>query len=368
MQTTPSLFPGINRLGLVLSGGGSRSAYQIGVLRAFERTFGQDANRFSVVVGSSLGSINGLLFAAGLKHGIGQALDVLEKLWLERTFRNTFAGSPSRSFIKAVRVAMLRYHMPGPDATEMAIFNPEPLRIAIDNALSDFGSLHPDRRAPFLEAVAIMATIEGDTRKPLLIASTKHAIDARMLNGAAFSVTYVDELTAKHGLASAALPSVLPPVDLSLRSKQVKLVDGGICDNVPVDPAMRLGAEALIVIDSSGRRWWFTHHNKAFDTRPTWEVPAPESTFCIRPMGMAECINQQALGQLLKAAVGRSSKDFIQSLGATWPIFKILKHKMGEDFAYEIMSYVALHPEYARALIENGYNEGMAVFKSFIKA
>ena len=81
----------------------------------------------------------------------------------------------------------------------------------------------------------------------------------------------------------------------------------------------------------------------------------PPETFIVR------C--QKPLGPLLKKATGSSTSTFIQSVGPTWPLFKLLKSKLGEDVAYEAMSYVALHPEYSRALIERGYNETLAVLR-----
>jgi hypothetical protein len=40
-----------------------------------------------------------------------------------------------------------------------------------------------------------------------------------------------------------------------------------------------------------------------------------------------------------------------------WPLFSILKKKLGEEVAYESMTYVALDPEYLQGLIELGYSE-----------
>jgi hypothetical protein len=150
---------------------------------------------------------------------------------------------------------------------------------------------------------------------------------------------------------------VLPPVELNATEHDVRLVDGGISDNIPVDPAVRLGAERTITIDVSGRRWWFDRYGEPYDSRPEWELPARNQSYCLMPQESLELMPQAGLGTVLKQAVGRSTKDFISSLGPTWPIFRILKHKMGEELAYEVMSYVALHPEYVAALIELGYKE-----------
>ena len=82
------------------------------------------------------------------------------------------------------------------------------------------------------------------------------------------------------------------------------------------------------------------------------------------PKDSCELVNNFGLGEVLKQTVGRSTRDFIEALGPTWPIFKILKHRMGEKLAYEVMSYVALHPGYFEALIDIGYRETLTPLKN----
>jgi predicted acylesterase/phospholipase RssA len=135
------------------------------------------------------------------------------------------------------------------------------------------------------------------------------------------------------------------------------LVDGGISQNVPVDPAVRLGAHRVIVIDISGRSWWLDRYGEAHDTRPTWEVPAEAETFCLRPPETIVFKNKLPLGPLLKEAVGSSTTKFISAVGPVWPLFSLLRNKLGEEVAYETMSYVALDREYIQGLLERGFNE-----------
>ncbi len=175
--------------------------------------------------------------------------------------------------------------------------------------------------------------------------------------GASFEICYVNNLSAKHGFASAALPSVLPPVELDTEHGKVRLVDGGISQNLPVDPAVRLGAEKVILVDISGRDWWLKRYGESGDTRPTWEVAAGPSTFCLRPPDTFVARCQKPLGPLLKEAVGSSPRKFISAVGPIWPVFQLLKQKLGEEVAYEVMSYVALDPDYLAGLIERGYSE-----------
>jgi len=346
-------------LGIVMSGGGSRAAYQIGALKAVNETLANSQLKPNIVAGTSVGAINSIVFGNCLNLGATQAIELIESIWNNRSYRNTFGGSIPRSFMKAIQIAILRYSSPGPQASEISIFDPKPLQDEIDLLIKDTAGNYPE----YLDAIAVMTTLEGSQRKPLLLAQLNNKTKKHNMKGATFELVEIERLKASHGLASAALPSVLPAVDLDIEQKKVRLVDGGICDNVPVDPAVRLGADEVILIDSSGRRWWFDRYDEPHDTKPKWEVPAQDESFCLCPDRFIECRNLEGLGMLLKQATGSSTRSFIQALGPTWPIFKILKHKMGEELAYEVMSYVALDPQYTKALLERGYNETKKVLK-----
>lgn len=264
-------------------------------------------------------------------------------------------------------MAAIQYLSPGPNASAESVFDPTPLMNRVDHAIDNHGGLDPVKRHPDLHSVAVMTTVEGDRRKPLLFLSAQKRVAHDMLQGASFEVAYVTTLHAKHGFASAALPSVLPPVELDTENGKVRLVDGGISINVPVDPAARLGAQQVIVVDISGRHWWLDRYNEPHDTRPNWEVPSEMHSFCLRPPDTFLIRNSGSLGTILRHAVSRSTKKFMHAVGPVWPVFQLLKRKLGEELAYEVMSYVALDPDYIQGLIETGYNETMTLLKNKAK-
>lgn len=348
------------KTGVVLSGGGARAAYQVGALKALKPYLQNDSNPINIVNGSSIGAINGLLLASCIGQGIDAAVSELEGLWHERTFRNTFRGSPSGAFLRAIKMAVLQYMSPGPNPSADSIFDPTPLMQRVDGVIENYGGLAVEDRAPFLESVAVMTTVEGESRQPLLFLCSNQEIPEEFLHGASFEVCHFKTLTAKHGFASAALPSVLPPVEIDTDRGKVKLVDGGISQNVPIDPTVRLGAERVIAIDISGRDWWLTRYGEPQDKRPEWEIPAGLDTFCMRPPETFYMRPQQPLGPILKECVGKSTRKFISAVGPVWPVFTLLKNKLGEDVAYETMTYVALDADYLGALIETGYQETLA--------
>lgn len=358
-----SLEPNSSDIGIVLSGGGVRAAYQAGALKAVAQVLGKDLDNTSIVLGSSIGAVNGLVLAACLKKGMAYSVETLEELWRERTFSNTFSGSRTLAFLRAIRIATQQYLAPGPHGSKTSVLNPAPLEHRLNGVIHQEGGLRPENRAASLRAVGVMTTMEGSQRRPLLFLSSHHQLSEEELSGATFDVCYVQELNSRHGFASAALPSILPPVELDTDRGRVRLVDGGISQNIPVDPAVRLGAHRIVVIDISGRSWWLDQYGEAHDTRPSWEVPAGDDTFCLRPPETLTIRNPGALGGYLKQAVGSSRKRFMDACGALWPLFTLVKAKLGEEAAYEVMSYVALDPEYLNLLIEVGYHDTFSLLR-----
>ena len=53
----------------------------------------------------------------------------------------------------------------------------------------------------------------------------------------------------------------------------------------------------------------------------------------------------------------------MNACGALWPLFTLVKAKLGEDLAYEVMSYGALDPDYMNALMEQGYHDTVALLR-----
>ena len=101
--------------GIVLTGGGARAAYQVGVLRGISDIFPDWENPFQVIVGTSAGAINAVAMAGGspiFRHNISH----LEGLWSEiavnriyksqtlEIFRN-MSGVARRLFVKQMEGA-----------------------------------------------------------------------------------------------------------------------------------------------------------------------------------------------------------------------------------------------------------------------
>lgn len=346
-------------ISIVLSGGGSRAAYQVGAIKAlFEM---QPNVRVRMLFGSSVGAVNSVLLAAALRKKNHIAIKLVESMWKGRTFSNTFGGSISLTFVRSLRAAFFQYFSPGPSPTSLAIFDPTPLRQEIDEILFQLGGAtvedHPNR----LEAIGVMTTVERDNRHGMLLVNSLNTASEESMEGISYDIHYTNHLSSSHALASAALPYVLPPVEMELKGDKLKFVDGGIAENIPVDAAMRFGAKRVFTVNISGDRWWCDQLNHPYDKQEEWRTGSQEGSFCYLPSQHIELVNYKSFGDMLKESCGSNTRDFIKLFGPTWPIFRILRNKLGESMALEFMSYAVINKEFIEAAIETGYQEAKEV-------
>ena len=181
---------------VVLGGGGVLGAVQVGMLRALV-----DAGvRPDLVLGTSVGAINGAVLAAVPAEEVA---DRLETLWHSREAAEVFAAGT---------VARLRELARSRTAAHSAA----PLRRALVAQLGD--RRIEDLPVPFQ---CCAASIED---------AAEHWFDRGLAVPAV--------------LASAAVPGLLPPVEVGGRH----YLDGGLVDSIPLGRAVELGARRVFVL------------------------------------------------------------------------------------------------------------------------
>jgi len=124
--------------GLILTGGGARAAYQVGVLRGIARLAREYApgvvrTPFDVICGTSAGAINSLGMARGAQD-FTQATEALTELWAslhaDRVYRTDVGrvGASGTRWLTALAFGWLTGHTP------RALFDNTPLREQIGRA------------------------------------------------------------------------------------------------------------------------------------------------------------------------------------------------------------------------------------------
>jgi NTE family protein len=241
----PNPAPPQGDLAVMLTGGGARAAYQVGLLRGIARHFPR--TRFDVVTGVSAGAINAI-FLAARRGTLAEKVEKLAEMWLELQCNHVFhfdyrSMLPFRSALASI-FPKRRWTRPHGivDTSPLArllsrVFNArpgEPIRGILDNLRS--GDLH---------AVALM-TLDYSTGQSVRWVQGRNS---DLFEGPNRRSTAA-QLTIEHVLASAALPFIFPAVKIDNQWHG----DGGIRLAAPLSPAVHLGAQRIIAMSTGYQR------------------------------------------------------------------------------------------------------------------
>ncbi len=228
------------RIGLVLTGGGARGAYQAGTLRAVAEIASEIgiAQPFPIMTGLSAGAMNASYLAAyadDMLASTGRLVQIWNSLTTERVFR-TSSFSLFRSGLKMLLEALSRGYLVRHGAR--GLLDTSPLRDLIDSAPLRNIRQHIARGA--MDAIAVTAINYSD-------GSSKTFFDSREYVEPWVRVRRWSEktqITTDHIMASTAIPFLFPPSQVG----DCSYGDGGVRNHAPLSPAIRLGAEKLIVV------------------------------------------------------------------------------------------------------------------------
>ncbi len=233
------------RTALVLSGGGARGAYQVGVLRGLveQGLLAGDAPPIDVFVGSSAGSINATALAAWADD-LATGVERLERVWSgirpSHVYR-TDLGSLGRigfrwawdlSFGGATRRVQPK-----------ALLDTAPLRALLAEHVP-FARLEQTLASGRLGALALVAT-DLQTASGVIFLSAPPGTRTWTRRRWRIEPTTI---RVEHLLASSAIPIFFPSVEIAGRH----FGDGSIRNTAPLSPAINLGAERVLAIGVSG--------------------------------------------------------------------------------------------------------------------
>jgi NTE family protein len=245
---------------LLLTGGGARSAYQVGVLRAVADLLPRDApTPFRVVAGTSAGAIVAAHVAAYAAHYRLGAV-ALERVWrnfhVDHVFRTDTASmlrAGSRWLAAVLTVGRLASP---PDS----LFDNTPLRRLLERRI-DFDRVRAALVSGQLEALAISASGYGSAQSYVFYErrpGPAQGADAWPRGVAA-------QLGIDHLMASSAVPFLFPPV----RMHGEYFGDGAMRQVAPLSPAISLGADRLFVVGVRARHRRLAPAGEGVATRPS---------------------------------------------------------------------------------------------------
>lgn len=228
--------------GLILSGGGARAAYQVGVLAAIADLLPDAArNPFPVIVGTSAGAVNAVGLACGALQ-FGEAVRRLTTVWqgfhTHMVYRSDWPGV-LRQASRFVGHSLLGLGREVP----VALLDSSPLRELLAREL-DFSGIAAAVRHRQLRAVAVTA-FGYESGQAVTFYQGRATIDPWFRHR---RVGVPTRLGLDHLLASASIPLIFPPVKINREF----FGDGAVRQSAPISPALHLGASRVLVIGVSG--------------------------------------------------------------------------------------------------------------------
>lgn len=301
------------RIALVLAGGGARAAWAAGVLHYLGHVLaprlGTDL-RFDVITGTSAGAINGAMLASMVDdlptatsrlwdhwHGldIGQVYRIgARQLW--RVPRSILSDTSGRPW------------------GEVALADVTPLRRMLREGV-DWGRLHRIIRDGKLSAFSVTATELATSRSVVFVEGPEP--NSPVLDSTnPFFRPRLARIGPEHVLASAAIPLVFPPVKVGGRF----FLDGGLGMNTPLRPALRLGADRVLVLSLRHHRTMEESEaigRKHGGATPTWaQVVGKTMSAVLLDRSVHEVDKMERVNRLLDWGSDLFGPTFVNELGA----------------------------------------------------
>jgi len=228
--------------GLILSGGGARAAYQVGVLAGIAELLPPAApNPFPVIVGTSAGAINAVALASGATH-FNEAVQALTRFW--QNFRSHLVIRSDWPGVVRQASRFVGHSLLGLGShAPVALLDSSPLRRLLESHL-DLNGIHHALAAEHLRAVAVTA-FGYESGQAVTFYQGRDTIDAWLRHR---RIGVPTPLTVDHLLASAAIPLLFAPVRLG----DEYYGDGAVRQSAPISPALHLGASRVLVVGVSG--------------------------------------------------------------------------------------------------------------------
>jgi len=368
-----------NALGLVVTGGGARGAYQAGVLKRIGeiKRVQTHGNPFPIIGGSSAGAINGAALAVGSDDFV-LATQVIARLWSDLKPSDVFRCdllAQTRNSLTWILDLSFGGVLGGGNAR--SLLDATPLRHYLRSHLR-CDRIQDNIKRGHLYALTVSATNYNSGKSYLFIQGRKgHAMWNRSRR-----VTLATKITVDHVLASAAITLVFQPVQLKTARGTAFFGDGCVRLQQPLSPVIRLGAERVFAI---GVRCENLEHQKeaadqkepslaqvvgilfnamfldhlATDVEHLERLNRLLSNGHISQSGVEECEKMQPLRSLL-VTPSVDLAELAEEHRTDMPyLIQYFVNSLGRNGAScsDLMSYLLFTSKYTSALIDIGYND-----------
>ncbi|WP_338758374.1 patatin-like phospholipase family protein [Massilia sp. METH4] len=239
------------KTGLILTGGGARGAYQVGVLQAIAEILWDEGwaparSPFQIICGTSAGAINATALACradNFGESVAKLMDVWSHITVEQVYRADSLGvlrSGARWLSLLSFGWLLRKWRAAPPTS---LLNNTPL-VNLLHRMLDLPRLDGVLQEGLLHALAVTASsYTGGQHITFYQTAAEIAPWVRMQR-----VALQDQIGVEHLLASSAIPFIFPATPLYVSGRREYCGDGSMRQLAPISPAIHLGAAKVLVV------------------------------------------------------------------------------------------------------------------------
>lgn len=237
--TQPVDGPGAAVHGLVLTGGGARAAYQVGVLKGIAQLLPPGSPcPFPVLTGTSAGAVSAVALATDSAH-FARAVRAIERIWSGFRVGHVIRADGLSMLRSGLRIALTLVSGGLVVSAPRSLFDNSPLQRLLRERI-DLERIPRELYRGHLRAVGIAATDYATARSTTFFAGLP---DIEPWQRAAHQGSRT-HLTQAHLVASLSIPFLFRPTALDGRYYG----DGAMRQIAPLAPAIRLGANRLLIV------------------------------------------------------------------------------------------------------------------------
>lgn len=360
-----------DKLAIVLNGGGARSCYQAGALRALYEIIKKDQNLFDIITGNSAGAINASFLASSARDW-GTSTQYLYDFWQRIYPENVY--DMEHFTMKKIGTNWLKdtlFKNPTPDTMFNSILNTTPLKKLLNREI-EFSEIRRLIKSKLLSSVALTATNYYSGASVVFFDGDEKTKEWSKPDR--FSIR--EEITIDHVMASSAIPFFFPPAQI----KQSYYGDGCIRQTTPLSPSIHLGATKIIAIGIKASHQIKQTMDLTFHSNPIPQLSQISGVMMdaifLDSMD-ADLERVEKMNILVRIMGERSPKKYIPTLSLIpskdlGAMTEKLDEKMPTFLRYflksvgitgkyglDLLSYLAFDSAYTKEVVELGYKDTM---------